>query len=277
MRMEMVKGPLAEAWGMIRSDFWPISTTMLKLALIALLVIAAALVSAAAAGWALWSASPLAAIAIGAALAVVGLYLASVVGSVNYNFIDARSGKRRIDFSGSMGDNAVPMLWFDIANSLIFVVIAAPFMVLIFMLVASSGAGGLQTAVAEFLIRIGLTAVSAVVSFVIQFTIFELVVARKGILESFGRSLRIVRRYPLESVAFSVVIWAVESVIAIPFTIIFVALAFGALFALPSFGYTALIVAGIACAALVAVMAALTNTVSITARYKYWMRARKAG
>ncbi len=276
MRMDLVKGPLAETWGLLRSDFWTVFSTMLKVAVMALLIVAATLVAAFAAAFALAGVSVIPAIIAGAAILLAGIFLASIVGSVNYNFIDALCGKRRIDFSASMRGNAIPMLGYDAVSLLIYLAVSAPFIALIAMLALSRGLAGLNGLIAEFLIRIGLTAVSAVVSFLIQFTIFELLVSRKGLLESFGLSLRIVRRRPLETIAYSIIVWALESVIAIPFSIALVLLVFAAILAAPAFGIEAVAAIAILAAALVMVMVALTNAVSITARYKYWTRARKA-
>ncbi len=275
MKMELVKGPLAEAWGMLRSDFRAIFATMLKVALLTLIVVFAFLIGAAAVAVALWNLSIPAALALALVLALAGVFLGSVVSSVNYNFIDARSGKRRLDFSATIRANILPMLGYDLANALIFLVISAPFFA-IFLVLAPGGLQGVNGLAAEILFRVGLTAVSAVVSLFIQFTIFELLVSRKGLLESFGRSLRIARTKPLETIAFSVIIWALESVIAIPFSIALVLLVFGAILAVPKFGLGALAVILVIAAAIVVVLAALTNSVSVTAKYKYWSRARKA-
>ncbi len=277
MRLELVKGPLAEAWGMLRAEFWSIYWMMLKIEAVAFAVVAAFVILAAVVTLPLLKGFPLPAIALAALIALAGLFLASVVISAAYNYIDARSGKRRASFSESMRANALPMLGYDIAVALIFALIFAPFMALFFVLYTSGGLGpGAGEVILEFLIRIGLTAVSAVITLFIQFAIFELLISRSGVLESFSRSLRIVRRNMLETIAFSIILWAVESAIAVPFSIIALVLVVIAIFGGISAGLAVVAISALLLVVLLCLMGALTNSVSITAKYKYWMRARKA-
>src|SRR5512143_2088334 len=141
MRLELVKGPLVEAWGMIRSEFWDIYIMMLKVEALAFAVIAAFIVAAALAAVALFQASAAAALALAAVIALAGLFLGSVVVSAAYNYIDAKSGKKRISFPESLRANALPMLGYDIVCALVFLLVFAPFMGLLFILYTSGGIG----------------------------------------------------------------------------------------------------------------------------------------
>lgn len=278
MRMELVKGPLAEAWGALRAGFWDTYFTVLKFEVLALFFICAGIIAGVLAALALWQASLPAAIALALLAMFAGTYAGSVFFSLSYSFIDARAAKRSLDFSGALRANALPMLWFDILGAAIYFVAFSPIIAALAYLYISGGIGGdrLETAVAEFLFRVMMSAVSAVISLFVQFAIFELLISRNGAIGSFGRSFRLVRRNFWETVVFSIILWAVESAIAIPFTIIGIVAGLVVFIAAAGGGPVAWAVLVVLAMAFIAMLGALGSTIAITARHRFWSRARKA-
>ncbi len=278
MRMELVKGPLAEAWGALRAGFWGTYGTVLKFEALALLFICAGITAAVLGALALWQASLPAAIALASLAMLAGLYAGSVFFSLIYSYIDARAAKKSLDFSGTLRANAIPMLWFDILGAAIYFVAFSPIIAALAYLYLSGSIGGgrLETAVAEVLFRIMISAVSAVISLFVQFAVFELLLSRAGAVGSFGRSFRLVRRNFWETVVFSIILWAVESAIAIPFTIIGIVAGLVVLLAAAGGGPVAWAILIVLAMAFIAVLGALSSTIAITARHRFWSRARKA-
>ena len=275
MRMELVKGPLAEAWGALRAGFWDIFGMMLRIDALAVLIIAAGVVAAFVAGMALWQASAVGAIALAFIIAIAAILAGAIVASAAYNYIDAKSGKRKIDFSATIRGNALPMLGYGILSLLIYGIVFSPFFAAYYFVYKSGGVGGAGPLLAEFLIRIGLSAVSAIISLFVQFAIFEILISKAGVLEGFARSIRIVRKNLLETIVFSIIVWGVESAIAIPFTLAGILVVLVFFFAAAAGGPVALIIPLVLAIVLVVLLSALGNSISITARHKYWMRARR--
>jgi hypothetical protein len=279
VRLELAKGALVETWGMIRADFWGIYRTILAIEALSIGAGIAGIAAGIVAGYAIAQASVIAGIAVGAVLAAAGVYLATAVRSLNYSFIDAKCRKARIGFRAAFRENLRPMLWYDIALALVYGIVFAPFIAAIALSVAASAAGAAPAGLLiQFMLRIGLAAVSAAVWFFIQFAIFELLLGRAGLAGGFGRSLRIVRGNLLETAAFSIVLWAVESAISIPAIILMAALFIAGLFAYGGAGAaagTAILAIALAFAVALAVaLQALFLMLNVVAGYKFWQRAR---
>ena len=73
----------------------------------------------------------------------------------------------------------------------------------------------LVAVIVKLLLAVAETILAAIFYLFAQFAVFELIIGRRGAIESYLRSFRMVRRNLLETFIFSVLLWIVESVVSI--------------------------------------------------------------
>lgn len=112
---------------------------------------------------------------------IIAIALSTAVNSVKYNAVDERAKGKRVSILAQVGQNIVPVILYSILLWLIVLIVALP-PILLFISDTSALAGaGIALALLSLL-------ASIVIRFFIQFGWWELIVNRKGPLESLKRS-----------------------------------------------------------------------------------------
>jgi hypothetical protein len=211
-----------------------------------------------------------------------------VANSVGYNVVDGAFRRTRVSFEQMFGMNTLPMLKYIVLILLIEIAVFAPIFVIAFIIMgaaslSSSAMSPVTENVVELFIRIVSTIVGGILYLFTQFVLFELLIARKGIIDSFRGSFGIMMRKPLETIVFSFALWAAETAVGLPFIIALIALVFvGVMFgfstaALGALAMLPLIIIGILIAAVIfIVMIVIQTAVLLSAQYVYWNKV-KAG
>ena len=223
---------------------------------------------------------------IAIAIFFIGLFMSFVADSVGYNVVDAVFKDQGVGFWESFRKNMLPMLKFVLISLLIATVALSPVFVLYFIIYAavyvgeSSTAGILLVELIEILLRILSSIIQAVLYLFLQFTVFELLIARKGAIESFKQSFGIVKENFIETIVFSFVLWGIGTVIGIPFIIVGVVLVFGGLLLGAGGGgllMLPLIFMGVLIfIVLLLIYSTITVAVVLSAQYVYWNKIKRA-
>lgn len=232
------------------------------------------------------------------AIALIGMYLMNVAGSINYNIVDSTFKKTPISFMEKFNDNLLPILKFIIVDTAIGIIVFGPFFILLFGTSIAIGtintpAAVLVAQLVEIVFRIIISIVGAALYLFLQFAIFELLISKRGVIESFRKSIDIVRKRPLETLIFSFGLWMIESLLAIPFLIVLLILVI--IFAIIGviggvFGYLATAMSGglggllillvvilfgaIIFGALFLIFGAIKSAVNISTRYVFWNKLK---
>ncbi|MFN7991339.1 MAG: hypothetical protein U0R44_04240 [Candidatus Micrarchaeia archaeon] len=282
MKTDTIKGPLAETWGILRTEFMDLLKGVLKIELLCLFIVLVSLIAAAAAVIALNGISVIASVLAGAVILIAGLAGAGIVNSVNYNFVESVVNKRKMIFPDTVRGNALPFIKYVLFTMLLSLVIMGPIAaVFIFVILSAYGSdqSGLTVTFVQLIFRLVITIVGAIYGLFAQFAIFEVLLSRRGVIDGFRQSLGIVRKNFYETVIFSVILWAVESAIAIPVIVLLVLLVFGGLLggvALGSSSFLLWIAIGITALVLIVILSAVNLVVGITTKYRFWMRVKKS-
>ncbi|MFH1784947.1 MAG: hypothetical protein ABH842_00815 [Candidatus Micrarchaeota archaeon] len=220
----------------------------------------------------------------------VALFFSGVVNSVSYNFIDKKCKNEELDIIAQIRVNIVPFFLYVIANILITLVILGPFYVIYLIISLGTNFSGspmliLAGSLIELVLRVIISIVAAILHLFIQFAIFEVIIARKGIVESFKRSIDIVKNNLLETFLFSLLLWAIISAVMMILLLVLVGIGIViglVLFGLGMIGASALsgvmyliipvglVILAIVFLVLIIAIATLQNLIEITAQYNYW-------
>jgi hypothetical protein len=190
----------------------------------------------------------------------------------------------------SFSANIGPILKYSIATLLIYLLAFAPFLALFFLMFGlafldgsgGSGPAALAIQLGQVGIRIILTIIGSIIYLFTQFAIFELLLGKRGILDSFRHSYGIMIRFPLETIIFTFALWAAQLAAGLPFGL--------AIMGLVLFGFTGgllaayipwLIIPIIVVGVLLLVALIIASTVVqasllLSAQYVYWNKV-KAG
>ncbi|MDD5340489.1 MAG: hypothetical protein PHV13_04540 [Candidatus ainarchaeum sp.] len=227
MDMERVSQPLEGWFGFIRAGFVALFKKLFRVNLYAMaamvLAVLAILAGAAAVyfvggmpGWALLAISILAAIILVVVSRLFGLAL--------YKVVDEEHGaKQKVDIIGVAKQKAVPAIIYGIIMLVIYAIVLIPFGLVGLGLTAVTAVNVLSP-----FLQLGAWLVSIPLGFFLQFTLFELVLADKGAVESIRGSFGLVKRNFWETVVFSIVRAATGWVVSVPFVFVLVVAIFGA-------------------------------------------------
>ncbi|MEW5996422.1 MAG: hypothetical protein AB1657_02390 [Candidatus Micrarchaeota archaeon] len=264
-------------WKGILREFLKVNA--LAFAFVAVSVIAGFLVITAGAG----AGEPIAAVAAGAFAMLVFVLVSAAASSVSYNIIDEEISGARHEVLGDFGKNLLPVAAY---TTILWLIIG------IFVFLPSLVARVLGETSGNVLASIALSLASQfyyyaalfVIGFVLQFALFELVVARAAVVRSIENSAGIVKRTLLETFLFHIIggIFStiVQLVLLIPAAIlILVPLLAGIWIALAA-GNAALNIVLIAAGTvyLFAVLVAYISiklTITLPINYHYWKMARE--
>jgi hypothetical protein len=230
----------------------------------------------------------LAIVAIG--ILFIAIFISGAISSTGYNFIDSRYKKSPFDIIEQAKTNFAPYIFYVIVRFLITIIILAPFYIVAFgvsFVGAFNPVAAIFTGLLGFVVRIIAAIVGAILALFIQFAIFEVLIAKNDVIESFKRSFNLVKNNFLETFLFSLLLWivvAIISVVTIIFTLVIalgLALAMGIVLG-SSLGTSSIIMwAGIAIAVLIGIsiflaLSVLQNLIEIPAQYNYWKELTKS-
>lgn len=298
LRTELLTETANDAYGFLRRDYRRLSVNLLKIEVISLVMMIMTMVFLYSAIFisaqqpsAFYGSLTMAALTGGLILLIglVGGYFTAVANSVGYNVVDAAYRKAGMRYEETFRSNMSPIFRFALVDILINAVVFLPF-ILLFIGIAFLAMGGIGTAatitlinIAQLFFRLIMGLIGAVLYLFFQFAIFELLIGKKGAIDSFKGSFGIMSSYPLETFVFSFGLWAVLTGISIPFAIIFILLfifAAGAGIGMSSIGgvlafWPLLIVGGLFFLALLLIFSVIMNVVLYAAQYIYWSKVRQ--
>lgn len=206
--------------------------------------------------------------------------ISAAASSVSYNILEEITSAKKRDVWGDFRRNILPVAAYSALLTLIMVFVLVPYIITRFPVMGGDVPGGIAVQLAGQFYYYG---VIFIVGFVLQFALFELVVARAAIIQSMGRSVGIVKKTFVDTLVFYILIgifsFIVQLVLLIPTAIaVLVPLAIGLAIAAaagPAVGL-ALLAIGILYLFLILVVyssAKLTATLPIS--YHYWKMARE--
>lgn len=219
---------------------------------------------------------------------IIGFFMAAVAHSIAYNVVDGIFKRKETPLLDTFSENMMPMLKYVIVSTIICIVTFGPFILayLAFTGAISLGTsqttGLIATSLAEIIFRLVIAVVAAVVYLFTQFAIFELLIGKRGIIESFGNSFSIVKKNPIETIVFSFVLWTVETAVQVPFIIVGVGGAVLLLFVMGFIGTISpimmiplVLIALIAILILYLLYVTVTTALVFSAQYIYWNKIRE--
>ncbi|MFH1520963.1 MAG: hypothetical protein ABID61_04925 [Candidatus Micrarchaeota archaeon] len=297
MDSKKILDPISDTIELVKSDFFNIYKKMAMLEVTAMFIVIIAIIIAmlpflvgvinftAPLDWIIIAVVILFAIIV----IVIGAFIANIIESIKYNVARDSYNKKETNMVDKFGENAWPIIKYDAFMFLISFVLMLPFLVIYFVLISgayvvSMGAStDILARLVELLFRIVMTIVSAIISFFLQFAIFEIIIGKNGTIESIKRSYQIVRNNFIETFIFSLLLGAITSAVGIALMIIIVII-IGILFVIGFLLSTVL--SGIALALVVSILviiglviivavSAVSYTISIPCRYQYWKGIRK--
>lgn len=228
-------------------------------------------------------------VAVAIILVLLSVFVSEAIQSVIYNIMD-RWGKKT-PIMEYFKKNFRPMVFYILAMFLINIVLFIPVILLMLLLFGGIVAMGSETSLivarlmSDFMVRIYQLVVGTAVAFVFQFALFELIVTRKGVIESLKKSYSIVKNTFLPTVVFDIAAWAVEMIVSL--VMVIAILVIGVILGLIVFAMVtsagmseAVIFPLIAVVILVLViLAILTSAAQLTAtlpmKYFYWKKVRE--
>lgn len=204
------------------------------------------------------------------------------------NLTDGWVSKKKAGILGNFRKNLWPVLGYILllfAINVVFVWI--PAIVLAALLLGGFMGEGydfmayLALNLGEGSIRAYTSVAGIVIGVLVQFALWELVIARRGVVRSFGESIEIVKKTLVPTIVFDIVagiigfVAAVVGIIAIVAAVIALAIALAPVAAMGTAAVAVAAVAGIAVVlVLLAGMSALVSTFTMPMQYMYWKKAR---
>jgi len=221
---------------------------------------------------------------ISGAIIIIVLFLlvSSAASSISYNIIEERISGLKHDIWGDFRKNLLPVsaytiiLWLTIG---------------IFAFLPTFVLGLLESG--SFVSEIALGLASQIyyylalflIGFVLQFSLFELVIAKAAVLQSMGKSVSIVKRTGIETMLFYIIGGIFSTMVQILLSIPALALIFlplwvlmnaEAQFADPRLMVSLIMFGGLYVFAILVVFMAAKLTITLPINYYYWRMAREA-
>ncbi|MBI2080003.1 hypothetical protein HYT84_04505 [Candidatus Micrarchaeota archaeon] len=220
------------------------------------------------------------ALIIGFILMLPLLIFSEAISSVTYNLIDNSYNKKETSIFSQAVSNIFPILKYGILMFFLFAGIFVPFFVLIFGIETGNGSSLYsKTSLLSTLTQVFFNMVILVISFFLQFAIFELLILRKGVFESVKKSLSLVKNNFLESLVFAIIEGVISMIISIPLILIMLVLVFGGviagialLAATPVLLIPLIVIGSIILLILVLLFTALEQAIIIPMHYIFWRK-----
>ncbi len=224
-----------------------------------------------------------AAIAGAVLIMLIFVLVATAASSVSYNIVDGATRKARHDIIKDFMQNLLPVSGYSIILWLAMGIFAI-FPSMLLEMAGDSLGSGISYLLARLASQIYYYAAIFIIGFVFQFSLFELVVKRAGVLPSFGNSVGIIRRTFVPTALFYIIgglfSTLVQFILLIPAAIIFlVPVAIGAAVAsVASNAILNLALLAIGLLYFLLVLIAYTSaklTITLPINYYYWKSARE--
>lgn len=296
MDSKIVLDPISDALGLVKANFFSIYKKMVILEIVAMSMVIIACVigivpfllvfisfNSVLTNW-----MAVAGIILFAIIGIlVGAFSSSVVESVTYNVAEDSFNKKETVMLDKVKENAWPVIKYNILMFLISFVLMLPFVVIYFVLALGSfsitGSTSIISTLLELLFRGAVAVISAILHLFLQFTIFEVVIGKNGVINSFKKSYEMVRKNLIETFVFSLLVWGIGTVIKLP--LIIIAIVIGIIFVIIG-ALLASVLQGIALALVISILVivglvlivaitAAVDTVVIPCQYQYWKRISK--
>ncbi len=221
---------------------------------------------------------------------IVMAFITSAVNSVVYNIMDGWGKKTPI--IANFRENFKPVFFYMLALFAINLIAFIP----IIILTAAFVLGGVMAEQAEvayvfgqlmvnMLSRLYQFVVGTILAFILQFAMFELIIARTGVINSIKKSYSIVKKTLAPTIVFDILAWLVELVISmavllalIIIGLLLVALGAGIYLALGSSATVLWILIALGILVLIflgIVMTAVELTATLPMKYFYWKEVRE--
>ncbi len=210
-------------------------------------------------------------------------FTSSAVESVVYNIMDRWGKKTRI--IPNFKKNFKPIFFYTLALIAINIVVFIPVIIIAIAIAVGGVESALSSIFGELFIRIYQFVAGMIVAFILQFALFELIIARTGVIASIKKSYSIAKKTFIPTVVFDILAWVVGFVASLIWIIVLlvVALILGLIaFVIVSgiVGSEALILPIIAFVVLlllifVIISTAVELTVTLPMKYFYWKKARE--
>lgn len=210
-------------------------------------------------------------------------FTSSAVESVVYNIMDRWGKKTRI--IPNFKKNFKPIFFYTLALIAINIVVFIPVIIIAIAIAVGGVESALSSIFGELFIRIYQFVAGMIVAFILQFALFELIIARTGVIASIKKSYSIAKKTFIPTVVFDILAWVVGFVASLVLIIVLlvVALILGLIaFVIVSgiVGSEALILPIIAFVVLlllifVIISTAVELTVTLPMKYFYWKKARE--
>ena len=286
----MLKKTGSESWNLLRTSYKRLFIELMKIKLIAAAIVILALLIGAGIGFGL---SYLPDIAIIPAVVIIGIiliiaiFLSAVAASVGYNVVDSVSKRREFSFKSNFKKNMWPLLRYSLLIIGIYLLIFIPLTAVSIILVGGAYVvipppiNVLIGMLSQMFSRIIISVVGAIVYLFLQFAIFELIVGRRGAVDSIKKSIKMVKKRPLETIIFSFALWAVNVAISIPLFVILmflfligVAVAIGVLAMDASLLWLLIALAIVPLILIMFVFSVIMTSVMYSAQYTFWNRIK---
>lgn len=213
---------------------------------------------------------------------VLFLLVSSAASSISYNIIEEKLSGLKHDLWGDFRKNLLPVSAYTVILWLAIGIFAfLPTFVLGFL-----GSGGFVSEIAlglatQFYYYLALF----LIGFVLQFSLFELVVAKAAVLQSMGKSVLIVKNTGVETLIFYIIGGIFSTLVQILLSIPALALIFLPLWVLmnaeaqfsnPNLVLPLIVFGGLYVFAILVVFMAAKLTITLPINYYYWRMAREA-
>lgn len=296
MDSKLILDPISDGIGLVKSNFFSIYKKMVILEIAAMFVMIIACVIALVPfllGFISFNSilSNWIAVAGIVLFAIIGMIIgglsSSIIESVTYNVAEDSFNKKETVMLDNVRENAWPVIKYNILMFLINFVLLLPFVAIYFVLAIGSfsiaGSTSIVSTLLELVFRVVVAVIGAILHLFLQFTIFEVVIGKNGVIDSFKKSYGMVKKNLVETFIFSLLMWGISTAIKIPLIIIAVILGvvfviIGVLLASVlkgialALGIGILVIVGLI---LIVAITAAVSTVIIPCQYKYWKRISK--
>ncbi|MBN2478488.1 DUF4013 domain-containing protein, partial [Candidatus Micrarchaeota archaeon] len=277
---DFVLDSLRESYHFIRKQFKPLFVSLLKVQIWVLLLVLVGLALSFGTGFLFWGMSVPLALFAGGLLFLITLLVSSAGNSVMYNVIQNIHTGKETPIVENTKKNFIPVTKYSLLIFFAYVLVLLPLVLMIVYPIISSnpesGAasfapimGGILFAILWiFLVMLFLIAAA----FLIQFAMWELILNRRGVIESIKESFRKVKGNFWKVVIFNIAIIAVSMIIQVFVQILTTFLQIFITVLAVSGNIVVILLAVIVFIALMFVLEVLTQAVIMPAVYKFWKK-----
>jgi hypothetical protein len=142
------------------------------------------------------------------------VFVSFAIGSIKFNVIDDKANNRETNIVEKLRENFVPVVLYMLLTSIIYLVLLSP------LILAFIFGGGLRNLAALCLFLILIILAVLLFVFFAQFSFYELVINRRGVIESFKQSFSLVKSNIITVFVFDIIDIIISSLVVLPFSLI---------------------------------------------------------